>query len=783
MKDKKIKKNNIYIIALSFCISLPIVFVLVFFGYFRVNYDLVIHTDNIKGEGICQSFVCPMQGIAAFYEVDFYFGSKLKKATVKGYHYDVDEIHLVSSEVSQFEITGIDSYVKGIHLGHFKPTDILPDGESIEGTKATLSSRNGVLHVDVKDPNIGSTVSIKQPFIPIWFWFAYFAGMLIISLLVDLLLGYMFLLFPDLKLPLLSAACIAVVLLAGCFFCGSLPYVTYINFTLNWLFLFAAALLINGLTLPWLGTVMIMSLATVWYIANYFVIILRGKPIMPADIKAAGTAAEVMGGYSFEPSWKMILGVAVVLAYAILMIVVWKWNRLKDRQPLRRHLIVRGSAVAVAILMMAIGINTSTFKNLNTFAWDGVLLKSFHEEGMVLTYLKSAYNSGVKKPEGYSREKVDSYLKEYESSATVDDDAVQPVNIIMVMNEAFSDLRVVGLDDKVDVMPFIDSLDENTVEGSLGVSVFGGGTCNTEFEALTGNSLSFLGPGAYPYTENVTEKMFSLAAYFKGQGFEAEAFHANDPDNWNRSMVYPNLGFDAFKSIEDFEKFGDVKYLHEQPADIVDYKFMEAENERYEGKRRFLFDVTMQNHSPYDRWLDVEKAQSVKKYGSDLYFDTQVYLSLVKASDDEVKQLVETYQDSDEPTMIIFFGDHQPGLPGTAINELYTDVTSNLDPYKSKFFIWTNYKTKEEHDAYLSANYLPWLILDRGNFPLPPYVQMLKEVHEKYPVISSQGVMDSDGNVYSGIAELADDPLIQKYQYIQYANIFDVLDDKWFNLK
>lgn len=132
--------------------------------------------------------------------------------------------------------------------------------------------------------------------------------------------------------------------------------------------------------------------------------------------------------------------------------------------------------------------------------------------------------------------------------------------------------------------------------------------------------------------------------------------------------------------------------------------------------------------------------------------------------------------------MIIFFGDHQPGLPGVAINEIYTDVNSNLDLYKSKFFIWTNYETETQHDVQISANYLPWLILERGNFPLPPYVQMLKELHEKYPVISSQGVMDSDGNIYTGVAELTDDPLIRKYQYIQYANLFDEIDPAWFEV-
>ena len=774
--------NNIKAKLLSFCIMLPVVFALIFFGYFRVHYDIVMQVDNVKGEGICQTYGSKLDGRTTANQTIFYFGSKLKKATIKGSYYDVDTLSLVTSDVSEFDIISIDSYVKGIHTGHFGANDILPDGETVKGSKATLSSKNGILHVSVYDPDEGATVSITQPFIPLWFWVIYFSAIIIISILLAALLGKALNKYPTIKLPLLSAACIVVTLLAGCFFCGSLSYMLYNTFLLNCLFLFAAAMLLNAVTMPFAGTLFVMLFTTAWYIANYFVIALRGKPIMPADLKAVDTAEEVMGGYTFTPSWKMIAGVMIVLCYAALLIRVWIHNRPKEKQPIHKRLLQRGALILGALVLMTIGVNTDTFKSLNSFAWDTTLMRSFHEEGMVLTYLKSVYNSGVSKPEGYSSEKVQAYLKEYEPATETDTDTVQPTNIIMVMDEAFSDLRTVGLDEKIDVMPFIDSLHKNTVEGSLYVSVIGGGTCNTEFEALTGNTLAFLGAGAYPYAENVTDPLFSLADYFKSNGYITEAFHANHAKNWNRNMVYPLLGFDTFHSIEDYEKFGDITYLHGQPADISDYKYMESVDEKYKGKNRFLFGVTMQNHSPYERWLDVDKAESVAENGSDLYVDAQVYLSLIKASDDEVKQLVESYQNSDEPTMIIFFGDHQPGLPDTAFKEIYTDVHSNLDFYKSKFFIWTNYETVTKHDVAVSANYMPWLVLERGNFPMPPYVQMLKEVHEKYPIISSQGVMDADGNVYAGVAELEDDPLIKKYRYVQYANMFDEIDPAWFKV-
>ena len=776
-------KNRFMGTFTALLITLPLVFVLLFFGYFPIHYDVVLHTDNVVGEGICQTYVCPPDGFAAFYKLEFYFGSELKKATLGGFHCDVDALTLVTSDVSQFDITTIDTYVKGIHLTHFDAGDILEPGELVEGQQAKLSSANGAIHVEVFDPNVGATITISKAFIPTWFWIAYFTVLVLIAILLAVMLRVIFNRIPAMKLPLFKMVCICITLLSGCFFCGSLPYATYVNFLLNWLFVFAVSLLFNAFTLPCLGTVLTMGFTTLWYIANYYVIQFRSKPIMPPDLKAAGTAAEVMGAYNFTPPWQMVLGVVVVITYAVILLRLCKKNKTDEKWSTKRRLFQRGISAAAAVVFIVVGINTKTFKSLNSFAWDAVLMKSFHEEGMVLTYLKSAFNSSVKRPEGYSRELVDSYLNEYRSADTVDSEAVQPTNIIMVMNEAFADLRTVGLTPSIDVMPYIDTLQENTVEGSLYVGVFGGGTCNTEFEALTGNTLAFLGTGAYPYTENVTEPLFSLAKYFKNRGYMTNAFHPNEANNWNRNMVYPNLGFETFYSIKDYEAFGEVTYLHDHPADISDYLYMEAVSEKNKDQPRFLFDVTMQNHSGYERWLDVEKADSVAENGGNLYVDSQIYLSLIKSSDDDVKQLIETYRNSDEPTMIIFFGDHQPGLPNTAIDEIYTTVNTNLDYFKSKFFVWTNYESPQLHRAGLSANYLPWLILDQGNFPKPPYIQMLEELYTKYPVITSQGVMDIEGNFYTGVAEIMDDPLIQKYQYIQYANLFDEIDPAWFEVK
>ncbi len=761
-------------------IILPIVFTVMFFGYMPPKFDAIIYTDNIIGEGTCSTFLgSDEESFAYVYEGNAYFGSELKTLRLPEIRYNCNEINLRVYGAEEADILSFDISVFGHIVTHLSSEGLTHPFRRDKVYEAVASTEEPLLHMII-DPEIGTSLTLSGfDFIPIWIWIAYFALILVLAAFLSVGFGYLAERYPGIKLPFFSAAAILAELLLGAFFCGSMPYVNYTDFLLNWLILYAVSLALNALTLPWIGTVTVSLFTLFWYIANYFIISFRDKPIMPSDLRAVSTAMEVASGYNLTPNRQMIAAILIVILYSIGIIFhYYKTKETRKSNPLKKKLLGRGITLAVAVLLLVFSVNNSAFARLNSFQWDAKVLEGFHREGIVLTFVKSVMSSRVAKPETYSRELVNSYLEDYSLQEV---NGIQPKRIIMVMNEAFSDLRTVGLDPNIDVMPFIDSLHKNTIEGRLYASVIGGGTCNTEFEALTGNSMAFLGTGAYPYTENVTGPLFSLASYFRDNGFDTEAFHANFAKNWNRNIVYPYLGFGSFHDIEDYPALTDGSELHNQPADRTDYLYMESVDETLDVPH-FLFNVTMQNHADYDYFWDVEEDETVKEYGAEMPVSARVYLSLVKASDEAVKQLIEHFQNSEEPTMIIFFGDHQPGLKNSVREYIYTNVHYNLDLFKTKFFIWTNYETEAEHDVGISANFLPWLILERGNFPLPPYVQMLKEVHEKYPIISSQGVMDTNGNVYDGIAAFKDDPLIQKYQNIQYANLFDELDDAWFDI-
>ena len=38
------------------------------------------------------------------------------------------------------------------------------------------------------------------------------------------------------------------------------------------------------------------------------------------------------------------------------------------------------------------------------------------------------------------------------------------------------------------------------------------------------------------------------------------------------------------------------------------------------------------------------------------------------------------------------------------------------------------------------------------------------------------------GECFDSVPVLVDDPLIRKYQYVQYANVFDELSEEWFRI-
>ena len=123
----------------------------------------------------------------------------------------------------------------------------------------------------------------------------------------------------------------------------------------------------------------------------------------------------------------------------------------------------------------------------------------------------------------------------------------------------------------------------------------------------------------------------------------------------------------------------------------------------------------MQNHGGYEFGSFEEDV--IFNDGSCL--SANQYLTLLKKSDEALKGLIEYFDNIDEKTMIVFFGDHQPGLASdfyrTVMGEEVNSFIGAEKKHVVPFMIWTNYDTEEETVEITSLNYLSAMMMEKAN--------------------------------------------------------------------
>lgn len=522
-------------------------------------------------------------------------------------------------------------------------------------------------------------------------------------------------------------------------------------------------------------------ISVVFGLVYYYVIKFRGTAVLAVDIFSATTAANVAGNYNYRMSYRCYLFVILTYVLSIYVLKLDRHNLFKEKKRL----------ISVGIVILAVVCGFSLFIQSSRFD-DSLKIKmfkpqeSYRKYGDYLTFTHSIRYIKGHKPEGYSEDKVEQISAQYPG---IKGNGKKP-NIIMIMNEALADFSSISdIETNEDYMPFIHGLTENTVKGDLFVSIFGGGTSKTEYEALTSNSMAFMPKGSTPYVTYINRKTSSLATTLRAQGYGGMvAMHPHKGSGYKRNKVYPFLGFDKFY---DLPEFNNAKVIRNHVSDEGNFdKIIEVyeQNRKKDKKPFFLFDVTMQNHSSYDRKWDnlSDDISTIKDYGDDV----NIYLNLVKASDDAFKKLVEYFSNVDEPTMIIMFGDHQPKLN----NHFYENVEKGFslgdeykmfEKYNTPFVIWANYDIEEQTDVKISANYMGTMVDELAGNSMSGYQQMVNEIRKDIPIITAGGYIGADGKYYHTFDKSS--PYYDKimdYCYSEYNNVFDKkhLVDEFFKI-
>lgn len=522
---------------------------------------------------------------------------------------------------------------------------------------------------------------------------------------------------------------------------------------LNYLLILAIFLISKGITGKTKNaSIITICLCFAFEIINYIVTQVRGISVTISDIYSISTAIGVAKGIKLELNINFYISI-ILFIVAILLACCIK-NKEKEKKTKR----IVNSIVGIVIIIVIMHL-----PYLNEIGiWD--INDSYKNYGSGLTILRMAKDLRIDKPKGYNKQSVKELLNSYEEQ----DEKESDVNVVVIMNESFADLnQIYNLPIKEDNIPFFHSLQNETKIGIMHSSQYGGGTANVEYEFLTQNTTAFLPVGSMPYQQYIKKKTNSIVSYMNKLNYTTNGIHSWYKKGYSRGKIYNHFGFDNTKFKEDMPNLNNE--FSGYPSDLSTYEQVinEFENKQNDEKI-FSFVLTIQNHLPYV-YHDENAIQYVENDE-----DLNNYLQIEHKSDEALENFINYLKNSNEKTIVLFFGDHQTNLNFNEKYDIRDGYSENEAAYVVPFFIWTNYECNLEYPNETSTNYLQSILIENIGLPKDSYTQYITELRKTIPVITTQYYIDKDGNQYK--IDDSSSPYydkVKEYENVVYYKIFN----------
>lgn len=527
-----------------------------------------------------------------------------------------------------------------------------------------------------------------------------------------------------------------------------------------YLFFSGVALFVSGSMR--VSAITALAVSYVYNVISFIIYTFRGSSLMPTDFMALGTAMNVASQYKFKLKYQLIAGTIMAIGHFMLAFKFPIKLKFKHKWWKMR---VCGLLAAALCAGFIVSVDYSTY-DVSVFDQH----YANYEHGSAVGFYVNATKMGLKKTENYNPQTIDEKLLEYTANEVKLKD--KP-NIIVIMNESFADLRAVAdFETNEEFLPFFKSLKKDTIKGEVLVSPFGGYTCNSEYEFLTGMNTGLLSSQSIPYMHMINEKMpYTLNTHMKELGYKVTAIHPYYENGWNRNIVYDYLGFDDFISIEDFFKMYDKNYyIRSYISDNWNYNtVLKHLEEKDDNEREFIFNITMQNHGGYE-YGDFP-AEIKLKGMKGKYPKTEQYLTCIKYSDMALELFLQQLKNFDEPVIVAMFGDHQPAVEEEFYEELYGSDLDDLSNeelerrYITPFMIWANFNIKEADNVKTSPSFLSNLIMEAANLPKSRVQLYLDELNQEVAQLNPLGYYDTQGQY----RKHEDCEELERYYDIQYS--------------
>ena len=438
-------------------------------------------------------------------------------------------------------------------------------------------------------------------------------------------------------------------------------------------------------------------------IINCVILFNRVTPFGFTDLSMIGDLLTMQNTNYFTAD-QAAMSVVAIGIYALLMVRLFiKGAQQKPKYPFWLRLAL------VVFCFVTIPFSTRILQNNGVLTnYFGNLAQGYKNYGYLYGFATSILDRGMSKPKDYSDETVKSILKKTDMGENTIDEENLP-NIVVVLLESYYDVSEADfIETSEDPMPFFHYLEENYSTGHCTVPVVGAGTCNSEFEVLTGMSCQFFGPGEYPQKTVLKQTNVESVADILGEiGYGTHVVHNNGGNFYSRANAFSMMGFDTFTCKEMLD-ITDYTPLGSWPLDdILIPATMDAMNSTESSD--FVYTITVGTHGDYPTYQVIEDPAievNAKGKTEEQNWQWEYYINMLHNMDTWMKNYVEALNSTGEDTLLIMFGDHLPTM-GLTEEEIATG-----DLYQTKYVTWNNFGMEKE-DMDLTTYQLVSEYLDR----------------------------------------------------------------------
>lgn len=533
----------------------------------------------------------------------------------------------------------------------------------------------------------------------------------------------------------------------------------------------ALSVLLYGLTgRGWLAYILTALPVVALTLGNYYKLAFRDDPVVAADLLILGEAGQMAGNYQLFLSKKLVAALLLPLLSALLLAM---FARGKPRWPTR--------GIVSTITLVVILSCTPLYTNASVYASNAALehltqwssTQQYLSRGLLYPFLHSITDALPTPPEGYSVRNAEALLAQYEDAVIPAD---KKVNVVGVMLEAFADFsQYEQIQFQQDVYALYHDLEAESYSGTLLTNIFAGGTIDTERAFLTG-----IPSGDYDYRSNAS----SYAWYLKSQGYHISGDHPANEWFYNRRNVNRYLGFDNYRFSENYyAQFtggvaNDPIFLPELTASIL--------TQLEEHVPLFSFSVSYQGHGPYSGeecwWGEVDDFIANHDLDQESRTILSNYFGSLMSTQQELTKMVDAFRASDEPIVLVLFGDHKPWLGNNnavynalGIDLSQSDLDSFHDYWATSYLIWANDAAKEQlgtdlvgEGPTISPCFLMNVLFEQLGWEGDAYMQAVESCWKALPVIHVSGsYLTADGTLTRSLPEGSSD-LVKHLTWLSY---------------